>query len=143
MIYDPRPVFDPLVGIRGWGRRSLKIQLCQNTVMLHIKENNECSNMVANILPAESPPPNLGLGSIGQNSTFSEHPHYPRGSGQKVKIHLFRTWSCWISNLLESRNVANILPAAPLLLRLGSKGQYFTFRTWSCCTSNLLESRNI
>ena len=44
-------------------------------VAYQIKENHECSNMVANILPADPPPPTLGMGSIGQNSTFSEHGH--------------------------------------------------------------------
>ena len=42
-------------------------------VAYQIEENHECSNMVANILPADPPPPALGKGSIGQNSTFSEH----------------------------------------------------------------------
>ena len=42
-----------------------------------IEGNNKCSNVVANILPIDPPPPQtLGLGSIGQNSTFSEHSHY-------------------------------------------------------------------
>ena len=41
--------------------------------MLHIKLNRitKCSNMVANILP----PPPLGIGSIGQTSSISEHGH--------------------------------------------------------------------
>ena len=39
-----------------------------------INENQECSNMVANILPADLPhPQTLGIRSVGQNSTFSEH----------------------------------------------------------------------
>ena len=41
-------------------------------VAYHIKENHECSNMVANILHAE---PTLEMGSVGQNSNFSEHGH--------------------------------------------------------------------
>ena len=42
----------------GWGQK-VKIQLFQNIVMLHIKikENHECSNVVANILLADPPPP--------------------------------------------------------------------------------------
>ena len=31
--------------------------------------------MVANILPIDTLPPTLGVGSKGQNSTFSEHDH--------------------------------------------------------------------
>ena len=74
--------------------------------------------MVANVCPQIPPPPQtLVMGSIGQNSTFSEHghvayqingnhemqqygrkyfarrspcPHYPRGWCQKVKIELFQ-----------------------------------------------------
>ena len=71
-------------------------------VVYQIKENHECSNMVPNILladsrtghieyqfkgnqkmqqqgskylPADAYPlaPTLGMGSVGQNSTFSEH----------------------------------------------------------------------
>ena len=38
-------------------------------VAYQIKWNHECSNMVANILPAEPPDP-LGMGVKGQNSFF-------------------------------------------------------------------------
>ena len=48
-------------------------------VAYQIKGNLECSNMVANILPADCPYthplPTLGVESIGLNSTFSEHGH--------------------------------------------------------------------
>ena len=45
-------------------------------VAYQIKGNNECSNMIANNFPADSPSPTtLDMGSIGQNSTFSEHGH--------------------------------------------------------------------
>ena len=47
--------------------------------MSHIKLNGimKCSNMVANILPTDTPhaPDRRGIGSIGQKSTFSEHGH--------------------------------------------------------------------
>ena len=42
-------------------------------VAYQIKENHECSNMVPNILLADSP--TLGMGPIGQNLPFSEHGH--------------------------------------------------------------------
>ena len=48
----------------------------QGYVAYQIKGNHECSNMIANILPADllpPPPTTLGIGSIDQNSTFSEH----------------------------------------------------------------------
>ena len=38
------------------------------------KENHECSDLVAIILPL-TPHRTLGMGSVGQNSTFSEHGH--------------------------------------------------------------------
>ena len=55
--------------------QKVNIQLFQYNVMYvayPIKGNQECSNIVANILPAH---PTLVIGSIGQKSTFSEHGH--------------------------------------------------------------------
>ena len=69
----------------GWGQK-VKIQLFQNMVMLHIqiKENHECSNVVANILPEDPPPPptppTMWMRSVGNKSVF------------------FSTWSCYLSN---------------------------------------------
>ena len=40
-----------------------------------IKENHECSNMVANILPAYPLLQNPRDATIGRNSTFSDHGH--------------------------------------------------------------------
>ena len=58
---------------------NVKIQLFQDMVLLHIKLKGitKCSNMVANILASDPPPPppDPGVGSKGQNSTFSEHGH--------------------------------------------------------------------
>ena len=68
-------------------------------VVYQIKENQECSNMVTNILPTDPPSPlTLGMGSIGQNSFFSEH--------GLVAYQIKENEEC--SNL-----VANILPADP------------------------------
>ena len=53
--------------------------------------------MVPNILPAD-PPFNLQMGSVGQNSTFSEHSH--------VAYQIKENQEC-------SNMVANILPADP------------------------------
>ena len=69
--------------------------------MYQIKENQECSNMVANILPTDAPPPpplplTLMMGSVGQNSTFSEHGQV----AYQIK-----------ENQGFSNMVANILPA--------------------------------
>ena len=49
-------------------------------VAYQIKDNHECSNMAANILPTDPPTPTLGMESVDQNLTF------------------FRAWSCCISN---------------------------------------------
>ena len=96
----------------------VKIQLFQNKVMMHIKfkritDATSWKQIFSPILPPPLPPlPTLRVGSIGQNSTFSEHshvayqnkgnrqcsnmvanilsgvPNHPRsrGWGQKVKI---------------------------------------------------------
>ena len=58
----------------SWGQ-NVKIQLSEHSHVAHqIKGNRitRCSSMVANILPAD-PSLTLGMESIGQNSTFSEH----------------------------------------------------------------------
>ena len=74
MILDERPWSDPLGGLKGWGQK-LKIQLLQNMVMLHIKLKGikNAATWKQIFLPTEPPPP--GVGSIGQNSTFSEQCH--------------------------------------------------------------------
>ena len=43
----------------------------QGQIVYQSKENHECSTMVANILPPDTPDPRDG--SIGQISTFSEY----------------------------------------------------------------------
>ena len=70
-------------------------------VAYQIKENQECTNMVANILPADPLPPSpvLWMGSEGQNSTFSEHGH--------VTYQIKENQEC-------INMVANILLADPL-----------------------------
>ena len=50
-----------------------KVKIFQNMVMLHayeIKRNHECSEMVANILPAHPPSSPLGLGQIVKIQLF-------------------------------------------------------------------------
>ena len=104
----------------------VKIQFFQSMVMFHVEGNQECSNMVANILPAEPPrppPSTLEVGSIGKTSTFSEHGHVayqikgnhncsnmvnnylsavphtdPGVAVNRSKFNLFRAWSCSIIN---------------------------------------------
>ena len=44
-------------------------------VAYQIKDNHECSNMVASILPKDPPNTTLGMGSVDQNLIFSEHGH--------------------------------------------------------------------
>ena len=76
----------------------------QNMVMLLIKLKGitKCSSMVANILPADPSPFHVpGLGSKGQNETFSEHGH--------VAYQIKENHEC-------SNMIANILPADPLPL---------------------------
>ena len=69
------------------------------TVAYQINENQECSNMVANILPADlTLSQTLGIRSVGQNSTFSEHVN--------VAYQINENQEC-------SHMVANILTADP------------------------------
>ena len=82
-----------------------------------IKENHECSNIVANILPAEPP------GSTGQNSTFSEHGHvaYQINGNHEMQQHGSK---CFAGR------------PSPTTLGDGVKRSKFNFiRTWSCCIS--------
>ena len=67
-------------------------------VAYQIKRNHQCSNMVANIMPAD-PPPDPGSQKV-KKSSFSDYGYvaYP------IKDN------CECSNM-----VANILPAAPSL----------------------------
>ena len=59
-----------------------------------IKQNHECSNMVANILPTDIP--TLGMGSVGLNSTFSEHGHvaYQIEGNQEMQQHGSKHFAC-------------------------------------------------
>ena len=70
MLFDQRPVSHPLDGLKGSkGQNSTFLE--HSHVAYHIKENKECSNMEANILPTNPTiPPTLGMGSQGQNSLF-------------------------------------------------------------------------
>ena len=76
--------------------------------------------MVANILLADPNPlpPTLGMGSIGQNSIFSEHGH--------VACQIKENHEC-------SNTVANILPADPPTPPWGwvNRSIFNFFRPWS------------
>ena len=84
--------------------------------------------MVATIMLADPypPPQPLGMGSVGQNSTFSEHGHvtYQIKGNHGMQQHGSKYF------------VHRPLPE-PLLL--GSKFTFF--RALSCCISNLRESQ--
>ena len=100
----------PLGG--GVKKSKFTFSFFQNMVILHnyqIKGNESCSNMVANILPADP----LAL-----------------GWGQKVKIQLFQSIAYQIKGNRECSNrVANIFTAESPLLdpRVGSNGQHPAF----------------
>ena len=107
---------DPTPLILGLGSKGQNSTLSENGhVAYQIKGNHECSNIVANILPAD-PTPTLEMGSIGQNSNFSEHDH--------VAYQIKGKHDC-------SNTDANILPADPLHhapdpREMGSIGQKFS-----------------
>ena len=112
-------------------------------VAYQIKWNHKCSNLVANILPAaQTQTPPLTLRVKGLNSTFLEQGHVayqiegnhdcsnmvaifctqtpPLTLGMGSKFNFFRTWSCCISNLMDSR--------MQQYGSLGSKGNNSTFQ---------------
>ena len=129
-------------------------------VAYQIKENQECSNMVANILPSP------GDGSIGRNLTFPEHGHVayqikdnqecsnivanilpavpPEDGVNRSKFNFFRTLSCCISNYRESRMqqhgskyfARRTRPHCPDPGDGVNRSKFNLFRTWSCCISN-------
>ena len=99
-------------------------------VAYQVKRNHECTNKVATILPADTynpypppppppPPPTLGIRSIGQNSTFSDHGHlvYQIKWNQEIKQH----------------GCADPPPLPDLRVKWS---KFNFFRTWSCCMSN-------
>ena len=100
LLSDPYPTTLPTttLGIGSLGQK----QLFQNMVVLHIKLKRitNAKNTVANILPQT--PPTLGMGPIGQSSTFSEYGH----GAYQIKENLI--YEC------SSNMAANILLAEPL-----------------------------
>ena len=93
----------------------------QGNVAYQIKGNHECTNMVANILPADPQYPHtLGMRAIGQNSSFSEC----------VMLHIIIYWNHKCSN-----KVAFFLPPGPPDLNC-QKVKFNFFRTMSCCILN-------
>ena len=94
------------------GGAEAKIKLFQNMVMLHIKADDAGSNMVANILPTDTPL-TQGVGSKGQTISFSESSHV----AHQIK-----------ADDAGSNMVANILHTdTPLTQGVGSKGQTISF----------------
>ena len=69
-------------------RQKVKIQLFSEYghVAYQIKGNDACINMVADISPTEQP-----------------HHSQILGMGSKGQVNFFRTWSCCISNKMESQ----------------------------------------
>ena len=101
-----------------WGQK-VKIQLSDDGhIAYKIKGNHECSNMVANILPAAPPPPSLG---------------------SKDQIYLLQNMIMLHIKLKGIANAATcwqifcLQPPSPL-----RRSKFSFFRTWSCCTSKEL-----
>ena len=96
------------------GGAEVKIKLFQNMVMFayQIKAEDAGSNMVANILPTDTPS-TQGVGSKGQTISFSESSHV----AYQIK-----------ADNAGSNMVANILPTdTPSTQGVGSKGQTISF----------------
>ena len=93
--WPPPTPLPQTLGMRSVGQNSTFPE--HVNVAYQINEIQECSNMVANILPADLPQ-TLGIRSVGQNSTFSEHVN--------VAYQINENQEC-------SHMVANILTADP------------------------------
>ena len=85
-------------------------------VAYQIKENHECSNMVPNILLADTL--TLGIGQIGQNLPFSGHGHIEYQFKGNQKMQQQGTCSKYLPG--------DAYPLAPTL-GMGSEGQNSTF----------------
>ena len=77
MIFDRRPVPDPLGGLKGWGQK-VKIQPFQSCCVSNLRESR--------------------MQQHESNFLFIDHPRSWRS-----KYNFFRTWSCCISNEMESQ----------------------------------------
>ena len=98
---DPPPPTPPGVGVSRSEFNIFRTWSCciseHGHLAYQIKENHECSNMVANILLADHiPSPTLVMGLVGQNSTFLEHGHLAYQNKENHKC---------------SNMITNILPA--------------------------------
>ena len=84
-------------------------------VAYQIKENQECSNMVANIMPADPPSPSIRTGLIVKFQLF----HY------MVMLHIKLKGITKCSNTVT--NICLQTPHCPLTFGIGSIGQKLTF----------------
>ena len=99
-------------GLRGWGRGQNKTFSKYGHVAYQIKADDAGSNMVANILPTDTPL-TQGVGSQGRTISFSESSHV----AYQIK-----------ADDAGSNMVANILPTdTPSTQGVGSKGQTTSF----------------
>ena len=107
----------------------VKIQFFQNMVMLHIKfiGITKCSNMVANILPADPSPP-------------------PYSRNQKVKIQLFQNNIMLLIKLKGITNAATwsqmfyLQTPPPPILGMGSIGQKSQFSEYGHVAYQITEN---
>ena len=94
-----------------------------------IKEFHKCSNVVANIMPNDPPPPTLGMGSTDKLQLFQNM--------VLLHIKLKRITKC-------SSMVANIFSRRPLPDPGDevNRSKLNFFRTWSFCISNIRDLPN-
>ena len=111
LLADPYSTLSPDLEVGAGSKGQNSTFLEHGHVAYQVKENHECSNMVANILPADPLPPHDLGGSMGQISASSEHGHVAYQSKGNSKC---------------SNMVANILCTDPLPLGEGSMGQNST-----------------
>ena len=99
-------------GLRGWAEVKIKLFSEYGHVAYQIKADDTGSNMVANILPTDTPS-TQGVGSKGQTISFSESSHV----AYQIK-----------ADDAGSNMIANTLPTdTPSTQGVGSKGQTISF----------------
>ena len=109
MILERRP---------GWGKGQNSTLSEYGHVAYQIKGNDACSNMEANILPADPPAdPRVG-GSKGKNSTFLEHGHV------EYQIKWNHKWNNMVANISD----ADSPPPPPPEPRDGAKAKIQLFQ---------------
>ena len=122
----------------SWVKRSNLTFAEHDHVAYQIKGNHECSNMVANILPAAPSPfrrSKFNFFRTWSCCTSKESWMQQHGSNCRQKYNKYETYQTWFW-------IKDLCLTPWVDLGDGIKmSKLIFFRTWSCCISNLRESQ--